>query len=558
MLIDARAVEGDVVVEAQVCVVGSGPAGIALTRTLAQAGIQVALIESGGLEFDQQAQALNAGEGGPIRTYTRRELDERRRQFGGLANIWDVRTGDAGGLARFVLPDRLDFEARAGVPRSGWPFGRTHLDPYYVRAYELLGISPEFISQSLIHGDDAVPLPFSGGRIATRVSPYGNGKKFLNDVGHAVLDDERVQVVVGATGRLLETDRSGERVAALRATTANRRDLRVRASTFVLATGGIENARLLLASDATVRGGLGNRHDLVGRCFMEHPFLAFGVLEPAEQTLFNRLRLYDLHAAGGTMVMGGLGVEEEVRREERLLGACAFLVPRHASYASAGVRSLLTIVPRLRAPSFPVGLPGHFLHLLADSPSVAKFVALRMRRAEYQHLENHGGWSMYPPNANRYGAIALTGLVEQVPDPRNRVQLSTQRDHLGMPRARLDLRWSSTDVDSVTRTCRILAEDVARSRLGRFTAWDPLTPRGLPMYSPCHHLGTTRMDDDPRSGVVDRNCRVHGVGNLFVAGSSVFPTGAGWANPTLTIIALALRLGDHLASDGAPDQAAFR
>jgi choline dehydrogenase-like flavoprotein len=174
-------------------------------------------------------------------------------------------------------------------------------------------------------------------------------------------------------------------------------------------------------------------------------------------------------------------------------------------------------------------------------------VALRIGRAEHQHQENRGGWSAYPPDENRYGVIQLIGLAEQVPDARNRVTLAAARDGLGVPRARLDFRWTAFDRESASRTCAILGEDVTASGLGRFESWDPLVEEGLPMHSPHHHMGTTRMHDDPRLGVVDRNCRVHSTANLYVAGSSVFPTGAGATNPTLTIVAMAIRLADHLA-----------
>jgi choline dehydrogenase-like flavoprotein len=557
MLIDARSLKPDAVIETDVCVVGAGPAGIAVAHELARAGAPVALLESGPLHFDEAAQALNDGEGGPIRRYSLRELRERRRQFGGMANLWSAEIANEDvneGLARFALPEQVDFEALEWFPRSGWPFGRSELEPFLARAYEHIGLAPDLVSSAPTGDADSSPLAFDGGRIVTTMSPYASGHHLALELRDSLLSAERVQVVINATCLSLVADAGAERITRVRVATLDRNELTVQARIFVLAAGGIENPRLLLTSQETPPGGLGNGHDLVGRCFMEHPFVTFGVLEPADRTVFERLRLYDLHRVGGQPVIGGLAVSEEVRREQHLLGARAYLVPRDRTFGRDGVRSLLTLIPSVRAGEPPLALPLHLLRIARDAPSVARFVARRIRRPEYQHQENRGGWSAYPPDPDRYGVIQLIGLVEQVPDPRNRVTLSAKRDVLGVPRARLEFNWTVLDRDSVSRTCAILAEDVAASGLGRFVAWDPLRPGGLSIHSPHHHMGTTRMNDDPRDGVVDRNCRIHGVANLYIAGSSVFPTGAGAANPTLTIIALAIRLADHLKSaSGVPD-----
>jgi choline dehydrogenase-like flavoprotein len=157
-------------------------------------------------------------------------------------------------------------------------------------------------------------------------------------------------------------------------------------------------------------------------------------------------------------------------------------------------------------------------------------------------------------NTNRRG-LYVVARAEQAPNPASRVMLSEERDAFGLPRIALD--WQLLDVDkrSLKVTMEALDRELRRLSLGRVepSAWldEPETPWVAdPLVSNhpvggYHHMGTTRMATSPRRGVVDADCRVHGLGNLYVAGSSVFPTG-GWANPTLTILALALRLGDHL------------
>jgi choline dehydrogenase-like flavoprotein len=181
----------------------------------------------------------------------------------------------------------------------------------------------------------------------------------------------------------------------------------------------------------------------------------------------------------------------------------------------------------------------------------------------YQHTMHpnvaRGGWSRLPANDRRFEVVDMVHQVEQAPDPNNRVTLGEQRDELGMPLARVSSQWSEVDLNSLRRNRRLLAEQLERAGIGRVI--DP-TADGPPSLHQLggmhHHMGTTRMHVDPARGVVDSNLRVHGVDNLFVAGSSVFPT-AGYANPTLTLLALSIRLADHLRGRtlGAPAAAAF-
>jgi choline dehydrogenase-like flavoprotein len=554
VLIDARELPHGTVLEADVCVVGGGPAGLVTADRLAEQGLQVVLLESGGRDLEPEPQALSAGEPGPIRDYTAHELRERRRQVGGLGAEWQATGGPATGtrLARMVTPGPLDFAPLPWLPRSGWPVGRDELLPWYRLAHEQFALGPHGLPTEAWGRDASRPLELPGGDVDTTVSPYISGMTFFGMLADRLAAAPNARLVVHATALGVELQAAGQRAASVRAAVlASGARFEVRPGRVVLAAGGIENARLLLLSGADGGTVPGNAGDMVGRCFMEHPYVAFGVLALGDGAAVERLGLYDLHRVDDVTIIASLLLADQARRREELLGAAAYLVPRHASFTSPAVRSLFTIAPSLRARRPRRDLPRHLATILRGAPAAARFTYLRMRQPVYQHVEHLGGWSAYPPDPTRYGALHLIGLVEQAPDPRNRVSLGSGVDPLGSPVARLDVHWSAIDRRSARRAAELFGGALEDAGLGSFTAWDPLGGSGEPVFSPCHHMGTTRMADDPADGVVDRDLKVHGTDNLYVAGSSVFPTGIGYSNPTLTILALALRLADHLG--GRPE-----
>jgi choline dehydrogenase-like flavoprotein len=275
-----------------------------------------------------------------------------------------------------------------------------------------------------------------------------------------------------------------------------------------------------------------------------------GVVILRDPAMIRSAGVYDLALGAGITQIGSLSVREDVRRSEQLQGFGAYLVPRHAVFASEAIASLLTLVPAARSRRVPRNASRHVARLLRGLPQVAQMAMLRRRR-EHRHKESEGGWSNYEFEASRYAAFQLSALVEQAPDRDNRVCLTDERDELGLPKARLDWRWSGRDIDSLHRTCQILADDLRVAGIGRFQPWITDDDTGPDWFTGHHHMGTTRMNRDPNRGVVDENGQVHGVGNLHVAGSSVFPTGLGHVNPTLTIVALAIRLADRLRDSAA-------
>lgn len=484
MLIDSRAIESGSVREADLCIVGAGAAGITLARELAGGPLKVVLLESGGFDDDPDSQALYRG-----RVYGRSyfTLDSARtRRFGGSTWCWH-------GLCRPF--EASDFEERPWVPESGWPFGLDELRPFYERAQEVIGLDAFDYGPERWSGAGLVPFAL-GDDFESRVlqvSPRRFGATYREELVKA----SNVDVCLFANLTGFAVDENARRVEAARVATLGGRRFEVRARRYVLATGGIENARLLLVSNDVQSGGLGNGNDLVGRYFMDHPHLLAGGLLRASQEV--PLDFYRVREVGRIQVAGVLLPSPALQRREQLLSFDAYLS------ASADF------------PEFEDALAG--------------LVAEMDRKSE-------------PPARQ---AVFFMNECEQAPNRASRVVLDDERDALGVPRVRLEWRLSALDHTSLSRGHRLLARELGRRGLGRFQMMLDEEVPGWPaeMVGGRHHMGTTRMHADPRRGVVDADCRVHGVENLWVAGSSVFPT-SGSANPTLTVVALALRLADGL------------
>jgi choline dehydrogenase-like flavoprotein len=327
---------------------------------------------------------------------------------------------------------------------------------------------------------------------------------------------------------------------------SNGRKFQVRARAFVLAAGGLENARILLLQDALQPGGLGNQYDMIGRCFMDHPSITLGALIPFSSALFGLAGFYDQHDVEGQAIMGQLHVRPAVMRRERMLNLGAVLRPHFKNLrasAPAALRQFLVKGPRF--------LWRHRSANYCYSPQtgVEPPKPFRQRMLEESYSECCCGWSKLRGPERRFGEFGVQALVEQSPNRSNRIILQGQTDAFGQRKAKVFWRWSELDLRSIRQTQQIFCEELAAAGIGTFVPVEETVgsqPRRF--NSPHHFLGTTRMHDDPRNGVVNADCRVHDVPNLFIAGSSVFPTG-GFANPTLTIVALALRLATHLRSE---------
>ncbi|MBI3795839.1 MAG: GMC family oxidoreductase [Deltaproteobacteria bacterium] len=499
---------------AEICIIGAGAAGITLAREFIGQPFRVALIESGGFEFDLATQELY---GGSNIGHDYIPLDQARlRYFGGTTNHW-------GGNCLPIRP--MNFEPRPWIPFSGWPITWTQLLPFYRRAHDVIGLGefdydPSHLSAKL----GKALFPFDPSRFETVFSRYRAlrfGEEFKEAIGQA----ENVTTYLYANVLPIERNSETDSVAQVTVATLAGKRYTVQARYFVLAVGGIENARLLLLSNNVQAAGLGNQNDLVGRFFMEHIWYPSGSIIPVDQS--TELDVYEhQHSIGDDVeVRAHLALPEDVVRREQIpdfraeIGASQ-LSPESFSWSHI-VRCLRT---KDRALECMKHLGAYVVGMLAEM-----------------------GGRLGQPSEGGGVKYRLNNYVEQIPNPESRVTLSDEKDALGL--RRVHLKWQLSDLDKygIRRAHELLALEVGRSGFGRLRFELPDHEEEIlhGAGGGNHHLGTTRMSDDPKTGVVDADCRLYGLHNLYVAGSSVFPTG-GSANPTLTIVALSLKLADHL------------
>jgi choline dehydrogenase-like flavoprotein len=504
------------------CIVGAGAAGLTIAHELANRRLHVCLIEGGGMRGDRGAQALLRGENVGRPYFPLEQI--RISGFGGTTTIWN-------GACRPLDP--IDFSQRDWVPWSGWPITREELDPYYARAQTVCQLGPYAYNVDDWETACERRLPFRPDGIDTHIFQLSRAR-FGRVYRSEVLNASNILTCLRAHAVEVETDPDGHTATGLRLKTLDGRELRIRARAVVLAAGGIETPRLLLLSRRAVPQGLGNQHDLVGRFFTEHLYMDSGELVLSNG--WRRSRFYSIHhspKAPPTRIEAVLAVSEARQRYEGLLRAAFLFPPRWRTgpaYYSAGVTSLVHLVRLVRMGHLPYQWREHTRSVLGGLDNVLTATQRRMlRRAE-------------PANRTMVRAFA-----EQSPNYDSRVQLSSRCDPLGRNLVRLDWRLKDTDLYSMRRAHEILAAELERADLGHLEAQLDAEDAEWPsrLTGGFHHMGTTRMHTDPRQGVVDADCRVHATSNVYVAGSAVFPT-AGYANPTLTIVALALRLADHL------------
>lgn len=556
---DLRQVEADSVLDFDLAIVGSGPAGLAIASEFLDSRHRVAVFESGDMAHDRAFQDINDFE---TAGHTRAPADvSRSRGLGGTSELWTGRCG------RF---DAIDYQRRGWVPLSGWPIGAADLEPFVARAERHLGLAagmsgtaalaalrqgydtPVWDAQSFV----PVVWQFSSDSPADRkairhfTAEDGEGSEGLGvlrhtgaprarQVGRTLLPGLRrsrsVELFVNATVVEIEASGPGRHATGLRLSTPEGKTVRARAPRIVLACGGIENARLLLASRSTAPRGLGNARDQVGRYLTDHTFSRIGVYHgEGSPKLRRRLGNRWLTRDGLRHVVNiGLGLSPEIQRREELLNASVHIV-EFGSDLSA-IAKLQAALRVSRSGGTPRDALGGYAYALRHPGEVAGNL---LDRFVYRR-----------PSLNHPIETVIGCSVEQVLDPESRVTLADRRDALGQPRARIDWKLS----DREYRTARRV-EELLRADLDRLGYALPVRPswrdqgagawRGT-VHDCAHPMCATRMSDDPATGVVDAQCRVHDVEGLFVIGSSVFAT-PGHMNPTQMIVTLAFRLADHL------------
>ena len=571
MLIDARTLSAGATIETEVCIIGAGPAGLTLAQEFLGKDFRVCLLETGGLEPDDEIQSLSSGE--VVGDYTGLEVS-RRRQVGGMSNEWTIELSEIERGVRYTPLDEIDFEQRDGIPYSGWCLSRETLEPYYQRAQAAAEVGPFAYDADTWEDAEALRLPIPGGRVQTSMFQFGNRNVFTTTYRERVIQSSNVHLYTYGTAIELESDDTAQTVKRVRVACLSGNQFWIAARIFIVSSGAVESARLLLLSNGVKPNGIGNDHDVVGRFFMDHPFICTGEFTPADRQLFNQTSLYDRRVVDGTQVMAKLALTSQTLRQEQLLNICSKIFPRYPVYQTEAARAIKKMFMsqymelkqssqsesvrslRLLTKAITQGgkSPQEMARLLASvGTGLGDILKATYRAVVIDPLQPNipadmarCGWSEWKDKDKKFSYFEVWSLAEQSPDPENRLTLSDQSDRLGCRKAKLQWRWSDSDAERIRRAQEILAEDIGRSGLGELKLYWRDGDKPM-MMSPTahHHMGTTRMHNDPKQGVVDANCQVHGVSNLFIASSAVFPTG-GYANPTLTVLALAIRIADRV------------
>lgn len=531
MFIDARTVAANTQIEAQLCIIGAGAAGITLSQEFIGTSVDVCVLESGALDFDRLTQSLYQGTNVGLPYF---DLDVCQiRYFGGNTNAW-------GGWCRPL--DAIDFAARPWVENSGWPISSAALQPYYRQAHALCELRSDDYHPARAVAEIGQPrarlVDFDPGLVETSIYRFSAPTRFGQVYRETLRRAANVRCFLHANVAKIATTEDGSAVTHLDVGCLSGTRFQVRAKHFVLAAGGIENTRLLLLSNDVIPGGLGNQNDLLGRYFMEHPHTKRRLIA-TRRTMPSAL--YGL-SFRDQAISARLALPVALQERERLLNYSGNIHPVYFAHETAGWLAFRKFVlsisrsrrtdPYIRFP--PYGPKGLSLGQLADI----------MRQLDKVTVA--AVLQLFQPNRFISGYV-LESKSEQAPNPDSRVVLDHARDAFGLNRVKLDWRMLPIDRHTVIRAEEIIEGELLRLGIGRLAPLAPSEIEGWPanLEGGWHQIGTTRMHEDPRRGVVDPNGKLHGVANLFVAGSSVFPTG-GAAPPTLTIVALALRLADHL------------
>src|SRR5258706_1876230 len=526
---DLRTISESESLAADVCIIGSGPAGATIALELANSGLKVLVLESGGTERTADADQLNEVENVGRPRVTDQWL-VRNRLLGGTSNTW------AGRCTGF---DEIDYESRSWVPRAEWPVRMQDLEPYLARSESYLGLigNGGYKSSKLQHilkaglansefkEDLFLPTFWQMSRSGARSNDAVNFGQLLRSSKAS-----NVNILLNATATQLNAGALGKRIESVDVKTPDDAVRRISATCVVLCAGGIENARRLLASNRLVRSGLGNQRDLVGRYLMDHlksPVITFHSRHAAavEQRFPQYLVKSDI---GYHRIFQGVRLSPVAQHRQGLLNCAVFLEESELVADEDPYAAIKKMVRRQGSPA------SHAMSIVTGAGLVGR------------GLFGYLAYNRALPRKQRH--VELRCIVEQQPDPESRVVLSNQVDRYGIPLPKIDWRVSEQEVETIKATAKCLGQELSRLRIGK-PAIGPWIEQdqGLPPHflDIAHPIGTTRMSNSQDSGVVDESCEVHGTQGLFAAGSSVFPT-SGHANPTQMIVALAIRLADTL------------
>lgn len=533
-------------IETDVCIIGGGPAAIALALKLNGANKTVLLFDAGGLKHPDGDQTLYEGYVSDSSMHSPPDK-YRLRAWGGTSRIW------AGRCAPF---DAHDFEHRPHIKYSGWPFGFEELKTHYAEANEFLELGHfayDAQDESIKYAPDLIP-GFTDEQIhCNSIERFSRPTNVAQRYHNRLKRSKNLHIWRGSNCTALESHADGSHITRAHMVSAGGAKFSVKAKQFVLAAGGLETTRLLLHSDQRHPGGMGNENDLLGRFYMSHLSGTVGCLQvhlpptavhhgyfKTPDGIYGRRRI-QLNAD----TQHQLGIGNAIAR----LHFPSIPDPSHHNSVLSSLylsRHLLRFEYRKRLqPNSGFNIRSELAHIhnIAHNPmDVLQFGVHMLARRTLARRK-------FPSVIlkNRDNRFCLEIHSEQNPNPDSTVKLAQSTDRLGMRKLSIDWRYQASDIDTVQQTLHCIAQSLKRRQIGTLDFQSDEVEAALLQHGAYggHHLGTTRMGNDPKYSVVNRHCRLHAISNLYIASGSVFPTSS-QANPTLTIVALAMRLGQHI------------
>ncbi len=522
MIIDLDTLGADTQLDADLCLVGGGIAGLTIAHEFIEQGLRVLILEAGGRTLEPESQALYKAQivGHPYPGH----IEGRFRVFGGSSTRW-------GGQ---LLPlDSADLEPRMHVAHSGWPIPYDVLAPYYDRALDIMRVNHLPYDEKIWHSLGIKPTPFDHDLFHYRYSKWARfqHRNLASTVGSEVSRARNVDVLLHASVTHLHLDQEGQSVNRLSVRSLSGRTAMVRAKNYVLCCGTLETARLLLASNDIQPTGIGNAHGLVGRFFQDHISFRAAELRPTNPDKFSE----SFAPAFKRQVMHYPRIKLSPMAQQKFGCLGVFGHVQFESCEDSGFIVIREMLRRIQARQSILPSRKEIRNVLRDLPYLTQL----------QFSYFFGGQIPYPPRCHWF----LQVDVEQEPSEQSRVFLTEQRDLLGLPILGIDWRPGERERMSVLRFVEQFRSEWERLKLGGAVWNDTITAPGASWLTSAsdtyHQAGTARMSTDPHLGVVDQDLQVHGVSNLYIGSCAVFPT-SGSANPTFTMMALCLRLADHL------------
>ena len=546
MIKSANKIQSNTVIETDICIVGAGAAGIPMALEFEQTDTNVVLLESGDFKENKQTQNLYRGTVSDESMHSPTDK-YRQRVFGGSTTTWGGR----------CMPfDPIDFEKRDYIPQSGWPIKANDLTDFYPKANEYLEAGfYRYDARKAFH-PPAKPMfkgfeseAFSTEGIERFSCPTNLGKRYQ----HRFEQSSNIDLLLNANVTAIELNTQGTDVDYLQVATLSGKTFKVKAKHYILAMGGIETTRLMLASNSIHKNGIANQHDILGRFYMCHIAGNVGKLKINGST--NNVRHEYEVSPEGIYCRRRIQLSEEKQKELGVSNMVARLHfpkitdPSHRSGILSGLFMAKNFISyeygkRLNDGEKPTLklYTQHFWNILTDPINTLKFLTHWLTK---RTLVERKFPSIILPN--RTNQFSLEVHAEQLPNKNSRMYLTDEKDALGMPKIFIDWQYLAADVEAVKKTLALFSSEIAQHNIGHFEFDVDNLESELMRYGAYggHHVGTTRMGDNPTTSIVNKNCQVHGIGNLYIASSSVFPTSS-QANPTLTITAMALRLASHL------------